>query len=239
MLTFDHLSAGYGKLTVLHEISLSIEPGQLVAVLGPNGSGKSTLLKSVFALADIFSGDVRLGGRSLRGLATESVAQQGVAYAPQRQNVFPSLSVRENLALAVRKLDRRAAQTMIARAFALFPILQERSSQRAGQLSGGERQMLAIAIGWLAQPRILLLDEPTAGLSPLYVTEVLRTLKTLRDEGLTLVVVEQNARSILRWCDYAYFLREGHLVFEGRAADLLADEGVVKEYLGVPGRANG
>jgi branched-chain amino acid transport system ATP-binding protein len=233
MLAIEALGAGYGKLTILHEITLSLPAGQFVAMLGANGSGKSTLLKSVFGLADVFDGSIHLEGVSLRGLPTEAVSRHGIAYVPQRQNVFPSLTVRENLLLAVRRHDQRTVGSLVGRAYALFPILQQRLTQRAGQLSGGERQMLAIAIGWLAQPRLMLLDEPTAGLSPLFVGEVLRTLKTLAADGLTLLVVEQNARSILRWCDYAYILREGSLVFQGRAEEILADEETVKGYLGV------
>lgn len=236
MLTVDQLCAGYGKLTILHDINLTVGPGQFVAVLGPNGSGKSTLLKSIFGLADRFAGEIRLGEMSLCGLPTEAISRHGIAYVPQRQNIFPSLTVQENLLLAVRKLNQKEAAFGLQRAYESFPILPGRLHQRAGALSGGERQMLAIAIGWLAQPRIMLLDEPSAGLSPLLVTEVFRTLKTLAAGGLTLVVVEQNARSILRWCDYAYLFREGHIVFQGSAAALLADEEMVKGYLGVHSR---
>ncbi|MCB0073331.1 MAG: ABC transporter ATP-binding protein, partial [Caldilineaceae bacterium] len=204
------------------------------AILGPNGSGKSTLLKTIFGLTDCFGGDIILEGQPLIGLATEQISRQGIAYIPQRQNVFASMTVRENLLLALRHLNRTQAETAIAEATALFPILGQRAQQRAGKLSGGERQMLAIALGWLARPRIMLLDEPSAGLSPLFVTEVFRTLRQLCDEnGITMVVVEQNARSILRWCDYAYVLREGQVAFQGSADDILNDEETVKGYLGV------
>jgi branched-chain amino acid transport system ATP-binding protein len=233
MLEINHLSAGYGKLTILHHISLRVAAGQFVALLGPNGSGKSTLLKSIFGLADIFAGEIRLSEVNLCGLPTERISQQGIAYVPQRQNLFPSLTVRENLLLAARRLATPAASDALQRAYELFPILAQRQGQRAGSLSGGERQMVAIALGWLAQPKIMLLDEPSAGLSPRFVGEVFQTLQRLAQQGLTLVVVEQNARSILRWCEYAYILREGQLVFQGDAATILADEGTVKGYLGV------
>lgn len=236
MLSIQHLRAGYGKLTILPDLTLTVQPAQLTAILGPNGSGKSTLLKSIFGLTDIFAGAVQFGSTALHDLPTEAIGQQGIAYVPQRQNVFTSLTVHENLELAVRKMNRQQAQDTLQRAFALFPILRERQRQRAGQLSGGERQMLAIAIGWLAQPKLMLLDEPSAGLSPLFVTEVFRTLKNLVSAGITLVVVEQNARSILRWCDYAYVLREGQIAFQGSAAEILADEETVKGYLGVRSR---
>lgn len=233
MLTVDHLTAGYGKLQILHEISLTVEAEQFVAVLGPNGSGKSTLLKSIFGLTDYFGGDVQFEGRSLIGKPTESIGRAGIAYVPQRQNVFASMTVRENLLLALRNQPKATAEQSLAAAKDLFPILADRQGQRAGQLSGGERQMLAIAIGWLARPRLMLLDEPSAGLSPLFVTEVFRTLQTLSRSGITLVVVEQNARSVLRWCDHAFVLREGQVVFGGSSEEILNDEETIKGYLGV------
>lgn len=233
MLTVSHLSAGYGKLTVLHEIDIAIPEGKFTAVLGPNGSGKSTLLKSIFGLTDHYGGEIELQGQPLHGLPTEQISRQGIAYIPQRQNVFASMTVRENLQLAVRNLARTQAAEAIAEATKLFPILGQRAGQRAGKLSGGERQMLAMAIGWLARPRLMLLDEPSAGLSPLFVTEVFRTLRQLCEAGITLAVVEQNARSVLRWCDYAYVLREGSVAFQGTAQEILEDEETVKGYLGV------
>ncbi|MFN8488265.1 MAG: ABC transporter ATP-binding protein [Caldilineaceae bacterium] len=233
MLTIQNLTAGYGKLTILHDISLTVLPGQFIAILGPNGSGKSTLLKTIFGLTTVSGGAIQLDHTSLLGIPTEIIGQQGIAYVPQRENVFTSMTVRANLQLAVRKLARHTAEPLLQQAYELFPILKERLHQRAGQLSGGERQMLAIAIGWLARPKIMLLDEPSAGLSPLLVTEVFRTLQKLAQSGITLAVVEQNARSILRWCDYAYILREGQIAFQGSAAEILADEETVKGYLGV------
>ena len=233
MLTITNLTAGYGKLHILHELSLRVAPGQFVAILGPNGSGKSTLLKSVFGLTAIFDGDIQLAGQSLLPLPTEQIGAQGIAYVPQRANLFTALTVRENLQLAVRRLGRTEAAARLQEAYTLFPILAEKQGQRAGQLSGGQRQMVAIALGWLGQPRLMLLDEPSAGLAPSVVTEVFHTLRTLCDSGITLAVVEQNARSLLRWCDYAYVLREGRIAFTGTAAELLADEATAKGYLGV------
>jgi branched-chain amino acid transport system ATP-binding protein len=233
MLTIDHLTAGYGKLQILHELSLTVDAGQFVAILGPNGSGKSTLLKSIFGLTDYFGGDVQFQGQSLIGKATETIGKQGIAYVPQRQNVFASMTVRENLLLSLRHQPKAAAESALSEVRDLFPILADRQGQRAGQLSGGERQMLAIAIGWLARPKLMLLDEPSAGLSPLFVTEVFRTLQILCRSGITLVVVEQNARSVLRWCDHAFVLREGQVVFGGTSEEILNDEETIKGYLGV------
>jgi ABC-type branched-subunit amino acid transport system ATPase component len=238
MLTIRDLRAGYGKLTVLHGIDLDIPAGQFTAILGPNGSGKSTLLKAIFNLVDLFGGSIRLTGAAgetteLIGLPTESIRGRGIAYIPQRANIFATMTVRENLLLSVRTLERTAAAAALVEASDMFPILAARRQQRAGQLSGGERQMLAIAMGWLARPRLMLLDEPSAGLSPRLVTEVFRTLQQLCQSGITLAVVEQNARSVLRWCDAAYVLREGAVAFHGTAQEILNDEETVKGYLGV------
>lgn len=232
MLAVSGLNAGYGSLTVIHEMSLTITAGHFTAVLGPNGSGKSTLLKSVFGLASIFSGSIRCGDQELVGLSPERISQHAIAYVPQRHNTFTTMTVRENLLLAVRQMSKTTARSALDEAYALFPVLAKRQHQRAGHLSGGERQMLAIALGWLPRPRLMLLDEPTAGLAPLLVTEAFHTLQTLRDQGITLVVVEQNARSVLRWCDDVFILREGQLVFNGTAQECLTNEETVKTYLG-------
>ncbi len=233
LLAVQTLTAGYGKLEILHEVDLHVAAGQFVALLGPNGSGKSTLLKSIFGLTDVMGGAIAFDGLPLLGRRTETLGGLGLAYVPQRENVFRSLSVRENLLLALRGAASHHAAAALGECYALFPTLQKRRTQKAGQLSGGERQMLAIAMGWLVRPKLMLLDEPSAGLSPLFVTETFRTLKQLCGQGITMLVVEQNARSILRYCDYAYVLREGEIAFAGSAQAILADEETVKSYLGV------
>lgn len=233
MLSITDLTAGYGKLMILHDLTLHVQEGQFVAILGPNGSGKSTLLKTVTGLTTVEQGAIHFAGQAITGRRTETLRSLGLAYVPQRDNVFKALTVRENLLLAVRGLDHATSSSALAECYELFPLLGDRQGQRAGSLSGGERQMLAIALGWLARPRLMLLDEPSAGLSPLFVNEVFRTLRTLCDSGITLVVVEQNARSVLRWCDMAFLMREGQIAFSGTAAALLADEETVKSYLGV------
>jgi branched-chain amino acid transport system ATP-binding protein len=233
VLTIRNLTAGYGKLTILRDVTLAVAPHRFEAILGPNGSGKSTLLKSIYGLTQITDGAIIFANEELTGTPTEQVSRRGMAYVPQRGNVFTSMTVRDNLLLTVRKLSGREAEAALANAYELFPILAARQDQRAGQLSGGERQMLAIAMGWLTRPTLMLLDEPSAGLSPHYVTEVFRTLQSLCAQGITLVVVEQNARSVLRWCDHAYILREGQIAFQGTATEIQADEETVKGYLGV------
>lgn len=232
-LRVQALRAGYGKLQIMHDVDLTLPAGQFTAILGPNGSGKSTLLKSVMGLTDHFGGAIRLDDREITHTPTEQMAALGIAFVPQRANVFTGMTVEDNLQLAVRTLSKSERAHALAETDQLFPILQQRHRIRAGQLSGGERQMLAIAIGWLLRPRLMLLDEPSAGLAPLVVTEIFRTLRALANRGLTLGVVEQNARSVLRWCDGVYVLREGSVAFHGTAAQVQADEEIVKSYLGV------
>lgn len=233
MITINSLYAGYGKLEILHDISLTFAEKQFTTVLGPNGSGKSTLMKSILGIATIHSGSIQFMGRELVGIRTENISKLGIAYVPQRENVFTELTVRENLQLGVRTLPKDDRQPAMDEVHELFPILGKRERQKAGQLSGGERQMVAMAIAWLTRPTIMLLDEPSAGLAPVIASEVFGVLQTLREQGMTLVVVEQNARRILQYCDYAFVMREGQLAFQGTAEACLNDEETIKGYLGV------
>ena len=233
MIKVEALTAGYGKLEILQNLSLTFADQQFSALLGPNGSGKSTLMKSIMGIANIFSGSIRLDKQELIGVRTEDISKLGIAYVPQRGNVFTELTVLENLQLALRRLGRAERQAALDEMQGLFPILARRPRQKTGQLSGGERQMVAIAIAWLARPKIMLLDEPSAGLAPVIAGEVFAVLQTLRRQGITLVVVEQNARRILQYCDYAFIMREGRLAFEGDAEACLRDEETIKDYLGI------
>jgi len=233
MITVENLTAGYGKLEILQDLSLGFAAGQFSAVLGPNGSGKSTLMKAVMGVNRIFAGSIQLEGKELVGMPTEAIAGLGLAYVPQRENIFDELTVLENLQLGCRSLSREERTAALNELLERFPILGRRQTQRAVTLSGGEHQMLAIAIGWLSRPRIMLLDEPSAGLAPAVASEVFGVLQALRGSGITLIVVEQNARRILQFCDYAYVLREGRLAFQGTADECLADEETIKGYLGV------
>ncbi len=233
MLHIQALSAGYGKLEILQDLSLTFRQGQFTALLGPNGSGKSTLLKSIMGAAAIFRGSIQLQGQELIGRRTETIARLGIAYVPQRENVFSDLTVLENLQLGCRLLPRAERPEALAEILRSFPILGRRQSQKAGLLSGGEHQMLAIALAWLSRPDIMLLDEPSAGLAPAVAGDVFRSLQDLRQQGITLVVVEQNARRALQYCDYAFVLREGRLAFQGSAEACLNDEETIKGYLGV------
>ncbi len=233
MIQVHNLTAGYGKLEILQDLSLSFGARQLSAVLGPNGSGKSTLMKAIMGINRIFAGSIQLEDRELVGMPTEAISSLGLAYVPQRENIFDELTVLDNLQLGSRSLPGDERASALDELLELFPILGRRQTQRAGLLSGGEHQMLAIAIGWLSQPRIMLLDEPSAGLAPVVALEVFSVLKELGQQGITLIVVEQNARRILQYCDHAYVLREGRLAFEGTAAECLADEETIKGYLGL------
>ncbi len=233
MIQVHNLTAGYGKLEILQDLSLSFGARQLSAVLGPNGSGKSTLMKAIMGINRIFAGSIQLEDRELVDMPTEAISSLGLAYVPQRENIFDELTVLDNLQLGSRSLPGDERASALDELLELFPILGRRQTQRAGLLSGGEHQMLAIAIGWLSQPRIMLLDEPSAGLAPVVALEVFSVLKELGQQGITLIVVEQNARRILQYCDHAYVLREGRLAFEGTAAECLADEETIKGYLGL------
>lgn len=233
MISVQNLTAGYGKLEILQDISLRFAARQFSVVLGPNGSGKSTLMKAIMNINTIFAGSITLDGRQLVGMPTESISQLGIAYVPQRENIFDELTVLENLRLGARKLRGDMRDGALAELVELFPILGRRNDQQAGLLSGGEHQMLAIAIAWLSRPQIMLLDEPSAGLAPAIASEVFSVLQDLSQQGITLIVVEQNARRILQYCDYAYVLREGRLAFQGTAEACLQDEETIKGYLGV------
>jgi len=233
MITIHKLTAGYGKLEILQDLSLRFAERQFSAVLGPNGSGKSTLMKAIMNLNTVFGGSIHLRERELIGVPTEAISRLGIAYVPQRENIFDELTVLENLQLGARVLRKHDRPTALKELQEIFPILGRRGAQQAVTLSGGEHQMLAIAIAWLSKPSIMLLDEPSAGLAPAIATDVFRVLGELREQGMTLIVVEQNARRVLQYCDYAFVLREGMLVFQGTAEECLRDEETIKSYLGV------
>ena len=233
MISIRKLTAGYGKLEILQDLSLTFAERQFSAVLGPNGSGKSTLMKAIMNLNTVFGGSIQLMEHELIGEPTEAISRLGIAYVPQRENIFDELTVQENLQLGARILPKADRPPALRELLEIFPILGRRGAQQAGLLSGGEHQMLAIAIAWLSKPTIMLLDEPSAGLAPAIATELFRVLQELQEQGMTLIVVEQNARRVLQYCDYAFVLREGMLVFEGTAEECLQDEETIKNYLGV------
>ena len=233
------LEAGYFDVNILHGITLSVPRGAIVSVIGPNGAGKSTLLKAMYGLLEPRSGTVvfRRDGEDhhITGLKPHKITALGLNYVPQLDNIFPSMSVQENLEMGAL-LRREAAGEQLARVFSWFPRLEERRAQRGGTLSGGERQMLALGRALMVDPTVLLLDEPSAGLSPIVVDAIFEKIAEINEAGISMVIVEQNARRSLAMSDYGYVLDMGRNRFEGRGRDLLHDSKVVDLYLGGRGR---
>ena len=231
LLAIEGLSAGYGRAVVLSEISLTLGEGRALAVLGRNGVGKTTLLDSIVGVTRRFAGSLRLGGREMAALAPEARAALGVGWVPQERNIFRSLTVEENLTAVARP-----GPWTLERIFALFPRLRERRGNAGGALSGGEQQMLAIGRALATNPRLLLLDEPTEGLAPIIIEELLRVRTRLfRDEGMTGIIVEQHAHKILPITDHAVVLERGRVVLEAPSAELLRDASPLERLLGVAG----
>ncbi|MEM1831633.1 MAG: ABC transporter ATP-binding protein [Desulfurococcaceae archaeon] len=233
-LEVKNLYSGYGKLKVLFDVNLSAEQRNIVAVVGPNGAGKTTLLNSILGLADVYSGQVLFEGQDITKLSPYKKARLGIAYVPQSGNVFSELTVYENLLLAGYQLDKSEVKNRVDEVLDIFPKLKEMLHRRAGTLSGGERRMLAIGIGLMKKPKILLLDEITTDLAPIMVKTVLNKVVELRDRlKITIVLVEQYAKRALEISDKAYLLVSGRIRFEGKPEELLKNEELVKLYLGL------
>ena len=231
------LSARYGNVAALRDVSLEVRAGELVALIGANGAGKSTLLRAIAGLLVPAAGRVALDGRDVTGQAPEAMIRAGVALVPERRRVFAPLTVLDNLELGGYALPRgrefrSRLEAGLEEAYRLFPVLRRRRGQLAGTLSGGEQQMLAIGRALMTRPRLLLCDEPSLGLAPLVVQEIMRLLSTLREAGTTILLVEQNARMALRAADRAYVLEVGSVVLSGAARDLLEDDQLKAAYLG-------
>ncbi len=233
MLELVDVTVGYGKTPVLRGVSLRVPEGGIVALLGANGAGKTTVMRTVMGLLKPWSGAVRYRGRDIGGWRTARIVRQGVGLVPEGRQIFGHLSVEENLRMgAYTRRDGGGVAEDRERVFRLFPVLKERLRQRAGTLSGGEQQMLAIGRALMARPRVLLLDEPSLGLAPLLVREIFGVLRRIHAEGTTVLVVEQNAHMALQVADYAYVLETGRIVREGEPSELLEDPEVRRAYLG-------
>lgn len=231
VLEVRDLVAGYGEVEVLHGVSLRVAAGEIVAVIGPNGAGKSTLMKAIVGLLRPRAGQVLFLGEEISGLPPEQLVARGLCYVPQADNVFPSLTVQENLEMGAYLLGRRGRERL-ALAFALFPELAQRRRERAGRLSGGQRQMLALARALVLQPRLLLLDEPSAGLAPRLVELLFAKVKEINAAGTAVLMVEQNARQALKLAHRGYVLAMGQNRLEGPAQELLDSPEVARCYLG-------
>jgi len=233
LLVVNNLRSGYGRVEVLRGINLAVREGELVAVLGSNGAGKTTFNHTVCGLVRAWTGQVVFAGEELTKLTSRKIVQSGLIQVPEGRKIFPNLSVIENLELGsfARARERRAAN--LDRMLTLFPRLRERSSQLAGTLSGGEQQMLAISRGLMAEPKLLILDEPSLGLSPLLVEEMFDLIKRIRAENISILLVEQNVAQALEVADKAYVLENGTIRFEGGPQELLASDALRQAYLGL------
>ncbi|MGD9942312.1 MAG: ABC transporter ATP-binding protein [Burkholderiaceae bacterium] len=233
LLRVEQLCAAYGKIAVLHEVSLCVHSGQIVTVIGPNGAGKSTLLNALAGMLPS-RGTVMLGEHSLRDMSTEARVQRGLVIVPEKRELFGAMSVEDNLRLGafIRRRDRDRCETLLAGVFERFPKLRQRRRQFAATLSGGERQMLAIGRALMSEPRLLMLDEPSLGLAPLIVRDIFSIIADLKSAGVSILLVEQNARAALQVADYGHVLENGRVALEGDGEALSSNPRVAETYLG-------
>lgn len=232
LLDVRGLTAGYGGPPIIEDVNLAVEPNTIAVIIGPNGAGKSTLLKSIFALTRISSGAIHFDGTIITGLATAALVPRGVAAVPQSRNVFQSLTVAENLDIGTYAAAPKDYDGATRKVLTLFPDLQPKLRQPAGELSGGQRQMVAIGRALMSEPKLLLLDEPTAGLSPAYLERIFDLILDIRNTGMTILMVEQNAKQALRIADQAHVLVNGRNFISGTGAELLANDNVRRSFLG-------
>jgi branched-chain amino acid transport system ATP-binding protein len=234
MLELKNVSAGYGTFQALFDVSLHVDAGEAVAVIGPNGAGKTTLLRVISKLVAVSAGEILMEGRRVNDVDPHRVIDLGIAHVPENRRLFPRLTVEENLRIGAFIPSARAHfADRLAHAYELFPRLKERREQMAGTLSGGEQQMCAIARGLMSKPKLLLLDEPSAGLAPVIVQRIFEFVRRIRAEGYTVLIVEQNVQQVLKVVDRAYLLEVGRIKASGRAADLAASDEIRRAYVGL------
>lgn len=234
MLSVEKIKVKYKQITALHEVSLQVKEGEIVAALGSNGAGKSTLLKSIASQLNPAEGSVLFQGERINGIGPHQVVRRGISLVPEGKRIFAKMSVNENLLVgAYIQKDEKIRVETLDRIFELFPRLRERMKQKAGTLSGGEQQMLAIARGLMSKPKLLMLDEPSLGIAPNLVDRIFETIETIRKSGLTILIVEQHVQEALEMADRGYILQTGKIVLDGKSKDLLESEIVKKAYLGI------
>ena len=234
MLAVDKVTAGYGAFTALWDVSLRVAAGEAVAVVGPNGAGKTTLMRVISGMIAPRAGSVTFEERAVAGRPAYEIVGHGIAHVPEGRRIFPALTVAENLKMgAFLPAARQHYAESLTRVFALFPVLAERQRQRAGSLSGGEQQMLAVGRALMSRPKLILLDEPSMGLAPVMVLRLFDLIRRVREEGYTILVVEQNVRQVLKLVDRAYLLEVGRIKMEGRADELAEQDFVRKAYVGL------
>ena len=232
-LSLSGVDALYGESHVLHAVSFALDAGRVLALLGRNGAGKTTCMSSIIGFLPPRRGDIRLFGDAIGRLSPEAISRKGVGFVPQGRRIFPKLTVRENLVVSRQSRPGGRAQWTLERVIDLFPRLKERLEQMAGSLSGGEQQMLAIGRALMGNPRLLLMDEPSEGLAPLIVAEVKRTLLRLKEEGLSILLVEQNVKLALDLADEVVILNTGRVAFNGSAGEVRSDQALITQHLGV------
>lgn len=233
MLEIDNITAGYGKLQILHDLSIHVDAGELVSVVGANGAGKSTLLRAISGLIETRTGEIRYEGAKISGLKPHQVVRHRVIQVSEDRDLFGPMTVEQNLVLGAWTRDKSSVETEMKKVFELFPILEERRKQIAQTMSGGQQQMVAIGRALMSQPKLLMLDEPSTGLSPKLTWDVLNAAAAIRETGIGVLLVEQNAAQALAISDRAYVLESGSVVLEGPGKELAGDERVRKAYLGL------
>jgi branched-chain amino acid transport system ATP-binding protein len=235
MLETKNIEIYYGKIMVVRGLSLKVEQGEIRAILGANGAGKSTTLKTIMGYLDDQpdKGTIWFNGKQINGLETEQIVPLGIAYVPEGREVFPELTLKENLMMGAYTRRDRSVSEDLDRVFAYFPVLKERLKQQAGTLSGGEQQMLAIGRALMSKPSLMMMDEPSLGLSPILVTEIFEIVRTINRDGTTILLVEQNAHKALSVAHHAYIMETGRIVLEGTPEKLMSDEDVQEFYLGI------
>ena len=234
ILQVSDLVTGYGEAEIVHGVDLDIEREEMVAIIGPNGAGKSTLMRAVFGLIDCWEGSVVVAGVDVTDHRPDEITKIGASYVPQRDNVFPNLTVRENLEMGAY-IDDEAPESAYEAVYERFPILEERRNQKVGRMSGGQRQMVAMGAGLMIDPDLLLVDEPSAGLAPDLVDEMFERIQRIKEGGTSILMVEQNARQALRYADRGYVLDQGENAFEGPGEELLESDEIAEMYLGQAG----